>query len=250
MRTDGEASATPTRLPAARPRRRKLEEKKEDKKEVRLAVHLLRQPTPRHISASRTSGGGRRNPILAAGSQDRSRAQRESFSDFWTGLGGRITKQDITSFIERQSSAPATSVLRQFNSTASPSAQARPAAPSAPAPYPGDLVPMTNMRKIIAQAHDRVAPHPVPTCIACTRWTSAESSACATNKKPASSSATVSVSRSCRSSCGPPSSHYKQWPIVNASLEGDNVHYHRNINVGIAVALDWGLIVPVLKNAG
>ena len=41
----------------------------------------------------------------------------------------------------------------------------------------------------------------------------------------------------------------QQFPIVNASLEGDNIHYHRNVNVGIAVALDWGLIVPVLKNA-
>ena len=41
----------------------------------------------------------------------------------------------------------------------------------------------------------------------------------------------------------------QQWPIINASLEGDNIRYHRNINVGIAVALDWGLIVPVIKNA-
>src|ERR1700682_6611543 len=42
----------------------------------------------------------------------------------------------------------------------------------------------------------------------------------------------------------------QQWPIVNASLEGDSIRYHRHINVGIAVALDWGRIVPVLKNAG
>jgi 2-oxoglutarate dehydrogenase E2 component (dihydrolipoamide succinyltransferase) len=42
----------------------------------------------------------------------------------------------------------------------------------------------------------------------------------------------------------------QQWPIINATLEGDNIHYHRQINMGIAVALDWGLIVPVLKNAG
>jgi len=41
----------------------------------------------------------------------------------------------------------------------------------------------------------------------------------------------------------------QQWPIINASLEGDSVRYHRHINVGIAVALDWGLIVPVLKSA-
>jgi len=39
------------------------------------------------------------------------------------------------------------------------------------------------------------------------------------------------------------------WPIVNASLEGENIHYKREINLGIAVALDWGLIVPVVKNA-
>jgi 2-oxoglutarate dehydrogenase E2 component (dihydrolipoamide succinyltransferase) len=41
----------------------------------------------------------------------------------------------------------------------------------------------------------------------------------------------------------------QQYPIVNASLVDTNIHYHRNINVGIAVALDWGLIVPVLKVA-
>jgi len=41
----------------------------------------------------------------------------------------------------------------------------------------------------------------------------------------------------------------QQFPIINASLEGENLHYHRHINMGIAVALDWGLIVPVVKNA-
>ena len=41
----------------------------------------------------------------------------------------------------------------------------------------------------------------------------------------------------------------QQFPIVNASLDGETIRYHRHVNVGIAVALDWGLIVPVLKNA-
>jgi 2-oxoglutarate dehydrogenase E2 component (dihydrolipoamide succinyltransferase) len=41
----------------------------------------------------------------------------------------------------------------------------------------------------------------------------------------------------------------QQFPIVNASVEGEAIRYHRNINLGIAVALDWGLIVPVLKHA-
>ncbi len=41
----------------------------------------------------------------------------------------------------------------------------------------------------------------------------------------------------------------RKWPIINSSVEGDNIHYHASINLGIAVALDWGLIVPVVKNA-
>ena len=38
-------------------------------------------------------------------------------------------------------------------------------------------------------------------------------------------------------------------PILNASVDGDNIVYHKEINIGIAVALDWGLIVPVVKHA-
>src|SRR5205809_582305 len=38
-------------------------------------------------------------------------------------------------------------------------------------------------------------------------------------------------------------------PIVNASVDGDTIVYHQEVNVGIAVALDWGLIVPVIKQA-
>jgi 2-oxoglutarate dehydrogenase E2 component (dihydrolipoamide succinyltransferase) len=41
----------------------------------------------------------------------------------------------------------------------------------------------------------------------------------------------------------------RAFPILNASLDGTNVVLHKEINVGIAVALDWGLIVPVVKNA-
>ena len=41
----------------------------------------------------------------------------------------------------------------------------------------------------------------------------------------------------------------RKHPIVNASLADGAVHYHQNINLGIAVALEWGLIVPVVKEA-
>jgi len=41
----------------------------------------------------------------------------------------------------------------------------------------------------------------------------------------------------------------KEFPQVNASIEGENIVYHKDIHLGMAVALDWGLIVPVIKNA-
>ena len=41
----------------------------------------------------------------------------------------------------------------------------------------------------------------------------------------------------------------RAFPTMNASLDGTNVVIHKDINIGIAVALDWGLIVPVVKNA-
>jgi 2-oxoglutarate dehydrogenase E2 component (dihydrolipoamide succinyltransferase) len=41
----------------------------------------------------------------------------------------------------------------------------------------------------------------------------------------------------------------RDFPVLNASLDESNIVYHRELNIGIAVALDWGLIVPVLKRA-
>jgi 2-oxoglutarate dehydrogenase E2 component (dihydrolipoamide succinyltransferase) len=38
-------------------------------------------------------------------------------------------------------------------------------------------------------------------------------------------------------------------PALNASVDGDNIVYHEHVNIGIAIALDWGLIVPVIRNA-
>ena len=38
-------------------------------------------------------------------------------------------------------------------------------------------------------------------------------------------------------------------PVLNSSVDGDNVIYHKDINIGVAVALEWGLIVPVIKHA-
>src|SRR2546425_11366386 len=41
----------------------------------------------------------------------------------------------------------------------------------------------------------------------------------------------------------------KKFPVVNASIRDTNIVYKKDINIGVAVALDWGLVVPVIKNA-
>ena len=164
-----------------------------------------------------------------------------------TGLGGRITKQDIMQFIESQGSsqpAPATP-----SAPAQPTAAAPPPRPATPAPYPGDLVPMTNMRKLIAKhmiESRRTSAH--VHCMYEVDFTRivnlrAKQKAGFEQRHGARLTFMPFFVRSAVMAL-------QQWPIINATIEGDNIRYHRQINVGIAVALDWGLIVPVLKNAG
>jgi pyruvate dehydrogenase E2 component (dihydrolipoamide acetyltransferase) len=168
-----------------------------------------------------------------------------------TGLGGRISKQDILSFIENQGSAqPARVGTDAFVRPAERSeAPAAPAPRPTLAPIPGDLVPMTNMRKLIAKhmiESRRTSAH-----VHCMYEVDFTRIVILRNKQKNGFEQRHGV----RLTMMPffvraAIMALQQWPIINASLEGDNIRYHRNINVGIAVALDWGLIVPVVKNAG
>ncbi len=150
-----------------------------------------------------------------------------------TGAGGRVTKQDVLDFVEHRTAAPV----------------AAPVAAPAPAVIPGDLVPMSQMRKIIAQRMVE------------SRRTSAHVHC----MFEVDMTRIVNLRNQLKN--GFEQRHgtrltfmpffvraaiiaLQQYPIVNGSLEGDSVRYHQHINAGIAVALDWGLIVPVLKNAG
>jgi 2-oxoglutarate dehydrogenase E2 component (dihydrolipoamide succinyltransferase) len=156
-----------------------------------------------------------------------------------SGLGGRVTKQDIQAFIEKgvPAAAPAASTAK---------AAFTPAA--SPAPIPGELVPLTNMRRIIAQRmveSRRTSAH-----VHCMFDVDLTRIAGVRAKQKASFEQRYGVRLTfmpffVRSAI----IALQQFPVINASLEGDNLRYHNHVNVGIAVALDWGLIVPVLKNA-
>ena len=165
-----------------------------------------------------------------------------------TGLGGRITKQDIMAFIEKgpAAAAPAPSPAPSQASVSAPPQPSRPA--PVPAAIPGEVVPMSQMRKIIAQRMIE------------SRRTSAHVHAMFEVDLTRIVNLRNKLKNSFEQRNGARLTFMpffvraaiialQQFPIVNASLEGDNIRYHRHVNAGIAVALDWGLIVPVLKNA-
>ncbi len=177
-----------------------------------------------------------------------------------TGSSGRITKEDVLGFLAKGAPQPAAKPAAAAPApvpappvpVAAPPAPAA-AKPAAPAPAPvvtaGDeVVPLTRMRSIIAQRmvdSKRTSAH-VHTVfkIDMSRIVRIREKEKAKYEQrngvkltymPFLSRAVIATLR--------------KMPIVNASMEGDAIRYHKNINLGIAVALDWGLIVPVIRQA-
>jgi pyruvate dehydrogenase E2 component (dihydrolipoamide acetyltransferase) len=170
-----------------------------------------------------------------------------------TGLGGRITKEDILKFVEEQAAAvpsAASAAPAQPAAAAAPQAPAvAPAAPSrAPIPVPGDIVPMTQMRKIIAERmveSKRTSAHVHSVFEVDMTRVMALRGKMKNQFEQRTGTRLTMMPFFCRAAIHA----MRNWPIVNASVEGDSIRYHRNVNLGIAVALDWGLIVPVVKNS-
>ena len=177
-----------------------------------------------------------------------------------TGLGNRITRDDILGFVDKygKGGAPAPAARAAQPSAGIQAPPARPAAQPMQPAFQGsvtlgadiadEVVPATVMRKKIA--HHMIESRRTSAHVHCmfevdmTRivnyrakvrkeW-EARNSAKLTYM-PFFARAVVKA--------------LQQWPIVNSSFDGETIHYHKNINIGIAVALENGLIVPVVKHA-
>jgi 2-oxoglutarate dehydrogenase E2 component (dihydrolipoamide succinyltransferase) len=156
-----------------------------------------------------------------------------------SGIAGRVTKRDLMQFIESGASIPA------GRSTVGPPA------PHLPLPdaWPGDVVePMTKMRALIADhmvASKHTSAHVSSffevdfTRVARIRATHRAEFERTTGQKltylPFIIKAAVDG--------------LKAHPVLNASVRGNEIIYRKQYNIGVAVALDWGLIVPVIKGA-
>jgi 2-oxoglutarate dehydrogenase E2 component (dihydrolipoamide succinyltransferase) len=160
-----------------------------------------------------------------------------------TGMSGRVTKNDILSFIESGASAAAPARTAQ----ASPAIQ-EPIAPSTKSAEGDRVEQMTVMRKKIAEhmlVSRRTSAHVTTvydidmTRIAKIREQHKDSFLERTGTKLTFMPFIFQAVNN----------GLRKFPIFNAQVSGDQIIYKRDINLGMAVALDWGLIVPVIKRA-
>ncbi len=173
-----------------------------------------------------------------------------------TGMSGRVTKNDILSFIE-SGAAMTPQEAMQATTTTAPAAQSASAMPQAPPVQAPPVAPpaaedrveqMSNMRKKIAEhmtlsrrtsAHVTTVYEIDMTRIARLRQEHKRAFQERTGTKltfmPFIFQAITNAIR--------------KFPVFNAQVSGDQIIYKRDINLGMAVALDWGLIVPVIKRA-
>jgi 2-oxoglutarate dehydrogenase E2 component (dihydrolipoamide succinyltransferase) len=170
-----------------------------------------------------------------------------------TGLGGRVTKNDILAFIEHPPSQPVSPKRPQAAQADTPPApsHSRPLAPAQLRPSaPGnvDVEPMSIMRKKIAEhmvLSKRTSAHVYSVFevsyqrVDQIRKAKKEEYERAGVKLTYTSFIAKAVVDCLR--------HHR---TINASIDGDNILYKGDVNLGIAVALDNGLIVPVVKQAG
>jgi pyruvate dehydrogenase E2 component (dihydrolipoamide acetyltransferase) len=192
-----------------------------------------------------------------------------------TGAGGRISKQDIEAVIAAGGSpavAPPSAPAAAPAAAPARPAMPPPSAPAAAPPPPGvsggqvhvafesavprekmyfgnyTVEPMSNMRQRIAEhmvASKRVSPHVYSVDeIDMTKVASLRAKSKDEFEKRYETKLTFMPFFVKAAVAG-----LRAFPTMNASLDGTNVILHKEINIGIAVALDWGLIVPVVKGA-
>lgn len=162
-----------------------------------------------------------------------------------TGVGGRIRKEDVLAAVARPS-APA--AAPSVSSPSTPSAP-RTAAPVAVSPLRGTTVTMSRLRKVIAAR--MLESLQVSAQLTTVIEVDITKIARLREKAKASFEAREGVKLTflpffavavCEA--------LKQHPVVNASVEGEQITYHGAEHLGIAVDTDRGLLVPVIKDAG
>jgi 2-oxoglutarate dehydrogenase E2 component (dihydrolipoamide succinyltransferase) len=171
-----------------------------------------------------------------------------------TGLAGRVTKNDIATYLEsgeagRRGSGEAAARAATTGPTTSPPSRLPASAPTAPTvdPWPGDRVePWSRIRKLTADhmvMSRRVSPH-VNTVFEIDYTRVAQIRA---RHKKAYADRGVNLTYLAFIT-KVVADNLRKHPVLNSAVSGESTLFRRDVNIGIAVALDWGLIVPVIKH--
>ncbi|MBV9761581.1 MAG: 2-oxoglutarate dehydrogenase, E2 component, dihydrolipoamide succinyltransferase [Acidobacteriaceae bacterium] len=173
-----------------------------------------------------------------------------------TGAGGRITKQDVEAYMSSQAAktyaAPAGPARSQEPQPQSPSQPAPQQPPSQPLPLAESAKTRTEPMSIMRQ---KIAEHMVMSKQTSAHVTTVHRVDMTKIAKLRDKSKAEFQARNGFSLTFLPfvaaaaAEAVRAFPIFNASIDGKNIVYHRDINIGIAVALEGGLIVPVIRNA-
>ncbi len=164
-----------------------------------------------------------------------------------TGIGGRIRKEDVLAAIPR---ASAPSVAPAYVSSSAPSSQSSaPARPVTSSPLRGTTVTMSRLRKVIATR--MVESLHISAQLTTVIEVDITKIARLRDKAKASFEAREGVKLTflpffAISAC----EALKQHPVVNASVDGDQITYHGAEHLGVAVDTERGLLVPVIRDAG
>jgi len=158
-----------------------------------------------------------------------------------SGVAGRVTKRDILGFIE--SGASTASVTG--GSRLTPPASRLPL----PEPWPGDTVePMSKMRALISE-HMVASRHTSAHVTSFIEIDFTRVARIRTKKRAEFEAATGQKLTYMPFIIKAVTESIKAFPVMNSSVAGNNIIYRKQVNIGVAVALDWGLIVPVIKRA-
>jgi len=214
-------------------------------------------PKEQAVSAQQTANSGDRfySPLVRSIAKEEKISNAELDAIHGTGKEGRVTKEDILSFIANRKTAPSASVLSE------PAQQVQAAAPAvttaAPAPVKSnvsinagdEIIEMDRMRKLIADhmvKSKHTSPHVTSFVEAdvtnIVMWRDKIKNSFEKRENEKITFTPIFIEAIARA--------IKDFPMINIAVDGNNIIKRKDINIGMAAALPTGnLIVPVIKNA-
>ncbi len=176
-------------------------------------------------SAASAAADGQRTPVTPAARKLAAQHHIDPASLTGTGPGGRITREDVQQAVDSPTPAPPPALT-----------------PAAPAPAASQSVPLRGMRKVIAERMHKSLQNTAQL----TLTTEVDVTQLIERREQVRRAFNTTYNDFIIQACA---HALLQHPRMNASLEGDAIQLHRAVHVGFAVALDEGLIVPVIHDA-